>query len=63
MNQTEQAILSLHPDPQEPDFKEQALTQVRSIVRRRQMLIEESGSAVSSPIVVALIPALVDQNL
>ena len=54
LNQTEQAILSLQPDPQEPDFKEQALTQVRSIVRRRQTLIEESGSAVSPPIVVAL---------
>jgi hypothetical protein len=27
---------------------------MRSIVRRRQMLIEESGSAVSPPIVVAL---------
>ena len=63
LNQTEQAIVSLQPDPQEPDFKEHSLTQVRSIVRRRQMLIEESGSAVSSPIVVALIPALVDQNL
>ena len=50
LNQTEQAILSLQPDPQEPDFKEQALTQVRSIVRRRQTLIEESGSAVSPPI-------------
>jgi hypothetical protein len=54
LNQTEQAILSLQPDPHEPDFKEQALTQMRSIVRRRQMLIEESGSAVSPPIVVAL---------
>ena len=54
LNQTERAILSLQPDPQEPDFKEQALTQVRSIVRRRQTLIEESGSAVSPPIVVAL---------
>jgi len=54
LNQTEQAILRLQPDPQEPDFKEQALTQVRSIVRRRQTLIEESGSAVSPPIVVAL---------
>ena len=54
LNQTEQAILSLQPDPQEPDFKEQALTQVRSIVRRRQTLIEESGSAVSPHIVVAL---------
>jgi hypothetical protein len=54
LNQTEQAILSLQPDPKEPDFKEQALTQVRSIVRRRQLLIAESGSAVSLPIVVAL---------
>jgi hypothetical protein len=48
LNQTEQAILRLQPDPQEPDFKEQALTQVRSIVRRRQTLIEESGSIVVS---------------
>jgi hypothetical protein len=54
LNQTELTILSLLPDPQEPDFKEQALTQVRSIVRRRQTLIEESGSAVSPHIVVAL---------
>jgi hypothetical protein len=54
LNQTEQAILSLQPDPQEPDFKEQALTQVRDIVRRRQTLIAESGSAVFLPIVVAL---------
>ena len=54
LNQTEQAILSLQPHPQEPDFKEQALTQVRSIVRRRQMLIAESGSVVSLPIVVAV---------
>jgi hypothetical protein len=54
LDQTEHAILSLQPAPQEPDFKEQALSQVRSIVRRRQMLIEESGSAVSPPIVVAL---------
>jgi hypothetical protein len=54
LDQTEKAILSLQPDPREPDFKEQALTQVRSIVRRRQMLIEESGSAVSTPLVVAL---------
>jgi hypothetical protein len=55
LNRTEQTILSLQPDPQEPDFKEQALGQVRSIVRRRQTLIEESGSAVSPPIVVTLI--------
>jgi len=55
LNQTEQAILSLQPHPQDRDFKEQALTQVRSIVRRRQILIEESGSAVSPPILVALI--------
>ena len=54
LNQTEQAIVSLQPDPQEPDFKEQALTQVRSIVRRRQMLIAESGSAVSLPIVLVV---------
>jgi len=54
LNQTERAILSLQPDPQGPDFKEQALTQVRDIVRRRQTLIAESGSAVSLPIVVAL---------
>jgi len=54
LNQTERAILRLQPDPLEPDFKEQALTQVRDIVRRRQTLIAESGSAVSLPIVVAL---------
>ena len=54
LNQTEWAILSLQPDPQEPDFKEQALTQVRRIVRQRLMLIEASGSAVSKPIVVAV---------
>ena len=54
LNQTEQAILSLQPDPQEPNFKEQALTGVRSIVRRRQALIAESGSAVSLPIVMVL---------
>ena len=54
LNQTEQAILSLQPAPQEPDFKEQALTQVRSVVRRRQILIEESGSAASPHLVVAL---------
>jgi hypothetical protein len=54
LNQTDQAILSLQPHPQEPDFKEQALMQVRSIVRRRQMLIAESGSVVSPPIVVAV---------
>lgn len=54
LNQTERAILSLQPDPQEPDFKEQALTQVRAVVRQRQTLIEESGSAVSPPIVAAL---------
>ena len=54
LNQTEQAILSLQADPQKPDFKEQALTQARSIVRRRQMLIAESGSVVSLPIVVAV---------
>lgn len=54
LNQTEQAILSLQPDAQEPDLKEQALAQVRTIVRRRQILIQESGSAVASPIVVAL---------
>jgi hypothetical protein len=54
LNQTERAILGLQPDPQQPDFKEQSLTQVRGIVRQRQILIEESGSAVSPPIVVAL---------
>ena len=54
LNQTEQAILSLQPAPQEPDFKEQALTQVRRVVRRRQILIEESGSAASPHLVVAL---------
>ena len=54
LNRTEQAILSLQPDPQQPDFKEPALTEVRSIVRRRQMLIAESGSVVSVPIVVAV---------
>ena len=54
LNQTEQAILSLQPDPQEPNFKEQALTEVRSIVRRRQALIAESGSAVSPPIVMGI---------
>jgi len=54
LNQTEQVILNLQPDSKEPDFKEQALTQVRSIVRRRQTLIEESGSVVSPPIVVAV---------
>jgi hypothetical protein len=54
LNQTEQAILRLQPDPQQPDFKQQALTQVRSIVLRRQTLIAESGSAVSLPIVVVL---------
>jgi hypothetical protein len=54
LDQTERAILSLQPDPQELDFKDQALTQVRSIVRRRQTLIAESGSAVSLPIVVIL---------
>jgi hypothetical protein len=46
LNQTEQAILRLQPDPQQPDFKQQALTQVRGIVLRRQTLIAESGSAV-----------------
>src|SRR5215471_9578176 len=54
LNQTEQAILSLQADPQQPGFKEQALVQVRSIVHRRQLLIAESGSAVSLPIVVVL---------
>jgi len=54
LDQTERAILSLQPDPQELDFKDQALTQVRSIVRRRQTLIAESGSAASPPIIVAL---------
>ena len=54
LDQTEQAILSLQPDPRQPDFKEQALTQVRNIVRRRQTLIAESGSVVSPPIVVAV---------
>ena len=54
LNQTEQAILSLQPDPRQPNFKEQALAQVRSIVRQRQTLIAGSGSAVSPPIVVAL---------
>ena len=54
LNQTEQAILRLQPDPQQPDFKQQALTQVRGIVLRRQTLIAESGSAVSLPIVVVL---------
>jgi hypothetical protein len=54
LDQTERAILSLQPDPQELDFKDQALTQVRSIVRRRQTLIAESGSAASLPIIVAL---------
>jgi hypothetical protein len=34
LDRTERAILSLQPDPQEPDFNDQALTQVRSIVRR-----------------------------
>jgi hypothetical protein len=54
LNQTEQAILRLRPDPQRPDFTQQALTQVRDIVRRRQTLISESGSVVSLPIVVAV---------
>jgi hypothetical protein len=54
LNQTEQAILNLHPDPQEPDFKEQTLTQMRNVVRQRVILIEESGSAVAPPIVVAV---------
>jgi hypothetical protein len=54
LNQTEWAILRLQPDPQEPDFKEQVLTQVRRIVRQRLMLIEASGSAVSAPIVAAV---------
>jgi hypothetical protein len=54
LNQTERAILSLQPDPQEPDFKEQALAQVRSIVRRRQTLIAESGSLFPSPLSVWL---------
>jgi hypothetical protein len=52
LNQTEQAILSLQPDPH--DFEKQALAQLRDIVRRRQMLIAESGSTVSLPIVVAV---------
>jgi hypothetical protein len=44
--------LSLQPDPH--DFEKQALAQLRDIVRRRQMLIAESGSTVSLPIVVAV---------
>ena len=40
LNQTEQAILSLQPDPREPEFKEQALTQVRSPQAREQFMRE-----------------------
>jgi hypothetical protein len=54
LNQAEQAILSLQPDPRQPDFKEQTLIQVRNIVRRRQLLIAESGSVVALPIVVVV---------
>jgi hypothetical protein len=54
LNQTEQAILNLQPDPRQPDFKKETLAQMRSIVRRRQMLIAESGSVVSMPIVVTV---------
>jgi hypothetical protein len=52
LNQTEQAILSLQPDPH--DFEKQALSQLRDIVRRRQILIAESASVVSLPIIVVL---------
>ena len=44
LNQTEQAILSLQPDPREPEFKEQALTQVRSPQAREQFMRETGYS-------------------
>jgi hypothetical protein len=52
LNETEQAILSLQPDPN--DYKGQALTQLRDILQRRQTIIEMAASTVSMPIVLIL---------
>lgn len=54
LDQTEAAILALPPNPQRPGLTDQAAAGMREVVRRRWMLIEESGSAVSPAVVAAL---------
>ena len=54
LDRTEAAILALPPDLRRPGLTDQAAADIRDVVRRRWMLIEESGSAVSPAVVIAL---------
>ena len=54
LDQTEAAILALPPNPRRPGLTDQAAAGMREVVRRRWILIEESGSAVSPAVVAAL---------
>jgi hypothetical protein len=54
LDQTEAAILALPPNSQRPGLTDQAAAGIRDVVRRRWILIEESGSAVSPAVVAAL---------
>lgn len=54
LDRTEEAILALPPDPRWPGLTGQAAADIRGAVRRRWILIEESGSAVSPAVVTAL---------
>ena len=54
LDQTEAAILALPPNTRRPGLTDQAAAGMREVVRRRWILIEESGSAVSPAVVAAL---------
>lgn len=54
LDQTEAAILALPPHSQRSGLTDQAAAGIRDVVRRRWILIEESGSAVSPIVLTAL---------
>ena len=54
LDQAEAAILALPPDPRHPGLVERAASDIRDVVRRRWLLVEESGSAVAPAVLVAL---------
>jgi hypothetical protein len=55
LDHAEAATVALPPDPRRPGLTDRIATDIRDVVRRRWALLDESGSAVSPPLVAILV--------